>query len=104
MPVTARLNHKGDLAARGDCSVQGHRITLARPMDGVEEVSIVVTDLLDGATVSSREIESHGSTVTEVSYGSETWLMTITGEGRAKLKVTLSDNRVWSGVLAMVET
>lgn len=104
MPVYARLNHKGDLAARGDCSVQGHRITLARPMDEVEEVSIVTTDLLDGATVSSREIENSGSTATEVSYGSDTWLMTITGEGRAKLKITLSDGRVWAGVLAMVET
>jgi hypothetical protein len=69
VPVIARLNHKGDLAARGDCTVTGHRITLARPIDEVEEVSIVTTDLLDGATVSSRTIENNGCTVTPKSHG-----------------------------------
>lgn len=103
MPVTARLNHKGDLAARGDCTVTGHRLTLARPMDEAEQVSLILTDWLDGDTVSTRTIESAGATVTEISYGSDTWLMSITGEGTARLRITLSDGRVWAGVLAMVE-
>lgn len=107
MPVTARLNHKGDIAARGDCTVTGRRIQLARPTDETEEVSINFADWLtaDGAsdTVSARAIANNGTTVTEVSYGSSTWLVTITNEGYARLKVTTSDGRVWSGVLAMVE-
>lgn len=103
MPVSARLNHRGEIALRGDASVLGRRIQLARPTDEVEEVSIVITDWLSGDTASSRSIANNGTTVTEVSYGSDTWLMTITNEGYARLKITASDGRVWSGVLAMVE-
>lgn len=104
MSITARLNHKGDIAARGDCTVTGHRIGLARPVDEVESISIVLTDWLDGATVTTRTIENATAEATEVSYGSDTWVMTLTGEGTAKIKLTLSDDRLWSGVLAMVET
>lgn len=104
MTCAAILNELGDIALRGNASVQYRRIKLARPYKEATTVTIDLTTWLNGAALSSRSIDEHGADVTDNGVSSNVWSMTITQDGWCELLATASDGRKWAGELEMVDT
>jgi len=100
----AILSELGDIALRGDASVQHRTIKLARPYREKETVTIDLTNWLNGATLSSRSIEDHGTDTTDNGVTSNVWSITLTEDGSADLLAVASDGRKWAGELRMIDT
>lgn len=104
MTCAAILSELGDIALRGNASVQSRKIKLARPYQDTETVTIDLTNWLNGSTLSSRSVSQHGASVTDNGVSSNVWSLTITQDGWCELLATASDGRKWAGVLEMVDT
>ena len=104
MTCAAILSELGDIALRGNASVQNRKIKLARPYNEAAIITIDLTNWLNGATLSSRTVSEHGSDITDNGVSSNVWSLTITQDGWCELLATASDGRKWAGVLEMVDT
>lgn len=104
MTCAAILNELGDIALRGNGSVQHRTIKIARPYQEKETITIDLTNWLNGATLSSRSISEYGMDTTDNGVTSLVWSISVTKDGCAELLATASDGRKWAGVLEMVDT
>lgn len=104
MTCAAILTELGDIALRGNASVMYRTISLARPRNEKEAITLDLTNWLNGATLSSRTIEEFGTNVTDNGVSSNVWSLLVDSDGYADLFAVASDGREWSGSIHMIDT